>query len=149
MRLSIDTQQYCHITRECPLFSLDVVEDLRVYLDRQANSLNKPLNVDMKQSDNPNILTSSDIVRVEQGLPLGKYDAYILFDDADIEFATTLIGHLEDHGFKVNVRSDNSNHLISLSDKIMPFDGHPLDDMHSTHQCLRWFYTYMKRCFIK
>lgn len=46
--------------------------------------------------DDSNILTNDDA----PGL-LQKYDAFVLFADEDIEYATELIERLEDSGFKV------------------------------------------------
>lgn len=41
------------------------------------------------------ILTVDDVVNLEKGLSLQTYDAFVLFDDADIDNATELIDTLE------------------------------------------------------
>lgn len=41
------------------------------------------------------ILTIDDVKNIEEGLPLQTYDAFVLFDDDDIMFATQLIEKLE------------------------------------------------------
>lgn len=47
-------------------------------------------------------LLSDDFYASNNGLPLPRYDAFLLFDDADIEFAKTIVNKLEnDFKFKV------------------------------------------------
>lgn len=52
-------------------------------------------------ADESNILTSTDILLAERGLPPAKYDAFILFHNEDIEFATLLVEKLEGYGLTV------------------------------------------------
>lgn len=58
---------------------------------------------------NQNCLTIDDIELAERNLPLQQYDAFILFEDADIEFATEMIDKLERFDFKVKL-----SHVISV-----------------------------------
>lgn len=71
-------------------------------MNRQAKPLIKQYDVDVKQNYDSNILTTSDILLVEQGLPPATFDAFILFHDEDIEFATTLVEKLEGYGLRVS-----------------------------------------------
>lgn len=48
-----------------------------------------------------NILTVDDATLAQQGLPPQQYDAFVLFADEDIDFATEIIEKMEDCGFKV------------------------------------------------
>lgn len=41
------------------------------------------------------MLTVDDVANLDKGLPLQTYDAFVLFDDADIDKATELIDTLE------------------------------------------------------
>lgn len=63
---------------------------------------------DIDLDDDINILTNDDA----PGLPQ-KYDAFVLFADEDIEYATELIERLEDSGFKVSAKF----HFINFSPK--------------------------------
>lgn len=51
------------------------------------------------------ILTVDDVVRKNEGLPLQTYDAFVLFADDDIDFATELIKTMEnDYNLKLCVK---------------------------------------------
>lgn len=53
-------------------------------------------------SDESNLLTRDDIARRKQNLPPQHYDAYLLFDEDDINFATQVLDKLEtEYGLKV------------------------------------------------
>lgn len=52
--------------------------------------------------DESNILTHDDIASAKRGLPPQRYDAYLLFDNDDINFATQIQDVLEsNYGLKV------------------------------------------------
>lgn len=52
--------------------------------------------------DESNLLTHDDIAQAKQGLPPQRYDAYLLFDNDDINFATQILEKLEtEYGLKV------------------------------------------------
>lgn len=55
----------------------------------------------MKKIDESNCFTYSDIELAHKGLPPAKYDAFVLFDPDDIEFATELLQKLESDGLTV------------------------------------------------
>lgn len=47
-------------------------------------------------------LVAEDVERVRQGLPLIKYDAFLLYADEDLQYATVMIDKLE-NDFKLRV----------------------------------------------
>lgn len=53
--------------------------------------------------DESSLLTLQDIILAKQGLPPQKYDAYVLFANEDINFATEIIEKMEDFGLKVKI----------------------------------------------
>lgn len=59
-----------------------------------------------KINSEENILTIDDVSLAENNLPLQQYDAFILFADNDIDFATEMIEKVENYGFKVNYIDD-------------------------------------------
>lgn len=67
-------------------------------------------------SPHQNCLTVDDVLLSEQNLPLQQYDAFILFADKDIDFATEMIEKVEAFGFKV--RSHLSRSLCDTQAKI-------------------------------
>lgn len=87
------------------------VEDSKMYLQmasklRQSNTIDNQAktfeNVESTQIDDPNILTRDDVKLAKEGLPPQRYDAYLLFDPSDINFALQIIERMEeDYGLKV------------------------------------------------
>lgn len=55
----------------------------------------------MNEMNDMNILTTSDVLMAERGLPPTTYDAYLLFHDEDIEFATNVVEKMEECGITV------------------------------------------------
>lgn len=54
-----------------------------------------------------NILTTSDVIRAQKGLPPQLYDAFVLYADADMNYASEMLTKLEDsadYNFKVNLK---------------------------------------------
>lgn len=52
----------------------------------------------------PNILTTADVIRAQKGLPPQTYDAFVLYADADLNYASEMLTKLEDspeYSFKV------------------------------------------------
>lgn len=82
------------------------VEDAVAYLKKKEKfERNHEQSVEMLQRTiNPedDILTIDDAILAQKNLPLQQYDAFILFDDNDIQFATKMIGKIESFGMKVN-----------------------------------------------
>lgn len=76
-------------------------EDIKLYLDQLTKTPIRYLTNETNAINEDNILTSSDIGLAEQGLPPAKYDAFILFHNEDIEFATMLVEKLEEYGLRV------------------------------------------------
>lgn len=72
-------------------FLLFLDEDIKCYKNKPKVLQPKPIDL----SVDCGILTVDDVANVRNGLPLQTYDAFVLFDDADIEDATKLIGTLE------------------------------------------------------
>lgn len=99
-----------HIDRGDVLEDLSATfaEDIRVYLDEPNNRpiecSQTPVTPTKNTIDETTILTLSDVVLTEQGLPPTTFDAFILFHNDDIEFATMLIEKLEAFGLKVFVK---------------------------------------------
>lgn len=48
-----------------------------------------------------NILTIDDLRLSQEGLPLQLYDAFVIFADEDIDFATEMINEMEARNLKV------------------------------------------------
>lgn len=53
--------------------------------------------IDCSFTDNKDIITMDDFERNKLGLPPQTYDAFVLFADSDIDFATELIETMEKH----------------------------------------------------
>lgn len=86
----------------------NLVEDSKAYQTKQQQILHLKSddNVDMQPSSayddfghgsDPNILTNADVIRAQKGLPPQKYDAFVLYSDADINYATEMLTKLEDN----------------------------------------------------
>lgn len=89
--------------------NLVTVEDAKEYLqnkakhDRLIASQSEPrerrtFNICAEQ----NLLTYDDLKLAEEGLPLQQYDAFVLFANEDLEFATETINELEKRNLKVS-----------------------------------------------
>lgn len=80
------------------------VEDSKFYLKSKTKT-HEPntLNVANINSniDESNLLTVHDVELAKQGMAPQHYDAYVLFADEDINFATEIIEKMEDCGLKV------------------------------------------------
>lgn len=83
-----------------------LVQDAKTYKDSKHHK--QMINVDRQDlEDNlspvefhtpdSNILTNDDVFRAKQGLPPQIYDAFLLFADEDIEFATEVVERLEEN----------------------------------------------------
>lgn len=48
------------------------------------------------------LLTGDDVKLAERGLPPQQYNAFVLYADEDVEFASKLIERMEDVGLKVS-----------------------------------------------
>lgn len=58
----------------------------------------------VKADPDNDILTQQDLERSEKGLELATYDAFVIFDDKDVEFATELIERCENIGYSLCVK---------------------------------------------
>lgn len=95
--------------------SFSLVTDAVDYLKQQeknSRSQRQLVNTSSPKEISPNCLTDDDVILSKQNLPLQQYDAFILFADQDIDFATEMIEKVEAFGLKVR------RHLLghSLSD---------------------------------
>lgn len=84
-----------------------IVEDARIYLTAQEK-LEYQSQSQHDVNDNPvsdEDITGDDIYRRQYGLPLLKYDAYVLYADQDFHFAMTLMTKMEEMGFKLCVKN--------------------------------------------
>lgn len=66
-------------------------EDIKFYKQNPNEGCLKTPNLELDKC----ILTTDDVSRLNQGLELQNYDAFVLFDDDDIDFATQLIEIME------------------------------------------------------
>ncbi|KAG5896509.1 hypothetical protein JTB14_020483 [Gonioctena quinquepunctata] len=88
----------------------DVYDDITPYVERDIeyfNSNPKDICGDLSDDDvdGQDILTYDDSLRHMDGLPPQTYDAFLLFDDQDIDFATNIINTLEvQHNMKLCVK---------------------------------------------
>lgn len=87
----------------------NLVEDAKNYrnqLRKKSNILKKEENLEEIDSEpverfglgsDVNILTKDDVLRAQKGLSPQKYDAFLLFADADINYAVEILSRLEDN----------------------------------------------------
>ncbi|XP_065367511.1 myeloid differentiation primary response protein MyD88 [Calliphora vicina] len=86
----------------------NLVEDTKTYQAKlqQCLDLNSDDNVDMNtektygdfgHGSDSNILTTSDVIRAQKGLPPQMYDAFVLYADADLNYASEMLTKLEDN----------------------------------------------------
>lgn len=102
------------------------VEDTKTYQAKlqQCLDLNSDDNDDMNtvktygdfgHGSDSNILTTSDVIRAQKGLPPQMYDAFVLYADADLNYASEMLTKLEDnpdYSFKVNINLTLSQRFI-------------------------------------
>lgn len=71
-------------------------EDIQIYRDRLTKTAHQPfINNLTSTPEDTTILTVDDLPRIRSGLEPQHYDAFVLFADDDIDFATQLIDTLE------------------------------------------------------
>lgn len=68
-----------------------------------------------------NILTAADVLMAERGLPPTIYDAYLLFHDEDIEFATTIVDKMQESGLTVTSLIHGAFSLVSIRRTFISF----------------------------
>lgn len=68
-----------------------------------------------------NILTAADVLMAERGLPPTIYDAYLLFHDEDIEFATTIVDKMQEYGLTVTSLIHGAFSLVSIRRTFISF----------------------------
>ncbi|XP_023011661.2 myeloid differentiation primary response protein MyD88 [Leptinotarsa decemlineata] len=75
----------------------DVVDDIIPIVEKDIEyfKLNPVVYVDPPDSDDEDLLTYEDVKRKAERKPLRIYEAFLLFDDADIDFATNIVKTLE------------------------------------------------------
>lgn len=82
--------------------AVDYLKKEEKYNLRQLQLVSQSAEASHRQiSPNQNCLTVDDVALAEKNLPPQQYDAFILFDDKDIEFANEMIEKVEGDGFKV------------------------------------------------
>lgn len=67
-------------------------------------ALNRSPNIETNEMNDMNVLTTTDVQMAERGLPPTTYDAYLLFHDEDIEFATNVVEKMEECGITVYMK---------------------------------------------
>lgn len=94
------------------------MEDTKLYQMKQLHCLDvksnendfelNSFNGNFGHGSDPNILTTADVVRAQKGLPPQTYDAFVLYADADLNFASEILTKLEDnpeYNFKVCINN--------------------------------------------
>jgi len=76
-------------------------KDLEVYLNRSSNPV-LPVTSAADNASDVSILTVDDVARLEKGLEPQTYDAYLLFAEEDVSFATQIVENLEQN-YKLKV----------------------------------------------
>ncbi|KAE9529721.1 hypothetical protein AGLY_011817 [Aphis glycines] len=71
-----------------------IISDVK-YFKEQCSSLANPAPVVAPNDFDINIITLDDINTSNNGLPLSRYDAFLLYDKADIQSATAVVEKLE------------------------------------------------------
>ena len=61
------------------------------------------------------ILTIDDAILSDQGLPPQQYDAFVLFADEDVDFATEIIEKMEEFGLKVSRFQNKTKQSFDIS----------------------------------
>ena len=89
--------------------SIDILESNSLEYAKNLNSLNTSVaNVNL-ESDKV-ILTTDDVIRLENGMEPQIYDAYILYAEEDVNFATEIIETMESkYNLKVFDNNNNNN----------------------------------------
>ncbi|XP_073848777.1 myeloid differentiation primary response protein MyD88 isoform X2 [Musca autumnalis] len=92
----------------------DLVQDTKVYQSKiQQNEHFADIdnyvdnNDDFGHGSDPNILTTDDVMCAKQGKPPQRYDAFVLYADADLPYVTEMLTKLEDNSeykFKLCVK---------------------------------------------
>lgn len=82
-------------------------EDAHAFLSRSQNvdltTNGSPFEIVKADPDN-DLITHQDLERSEKGLPLQSYDAFVIYDDKDVEFATELVEKCESKGYSLCVK---------------------------------------------
>lgn len=90
-----------------------LVEDTKIYQSKHQQSAHNSDTIDASayipihdcNGSDPNILTTDDVNRADKGLPPQKYDAFVLYADADLNYVSEMLTKLEDsteYNFKVS-----------------------------------------------
>ncbi|XP_075165229.1 myeloid differentiation primary response protein MyD88-like [Haematobia irritans] len=96
------------------LISLIPVDDSKLYQSKSQDvgiysgpgGCTADIDEDFGHGSDPNILTTDDVLRVKKGLPLQRYDAFVLYADADLMYVTEMLTKLEDteYNFKLCIK---------------------------------------------
>ncbi|XP_066247886.1 myeloid differentiation primary response protein MyD88 isoform X1 [Euwallacea similis] len=78
-----------------------IAEDIKIYKEQRQNGERV---IQIAADIDNQILTTDDVNNIHEGLEPQRYDAFVLFDDDDIQFATELIANLEEKGLKLCVK---------------------------------------------
>lgn len=96
-------------------------EDAKVFLSnsKSADKENRSSREIIYADPDNNIITEDDLECNEKGLPLRIYDAFVMFDDKDLEFATELIEKCENNGHSLCVKDRFLGGLTFESEAIL------------------------------
>lgn len=86
--------------------SLFLAEDAKAFLSKSnRRDLKSGSSVEIMKADVDNdIITIGDLQCSEKNLPLKNYDAFVIYNDKDVEFASELIERVENNGYSLCVK---------------------------------------------
>lgn len=67
-----------------------------------------------------NIIVKDDLMSLQYGIDRVKYDAFVLYADEDMEFASDLVEKMENHGFKVRTKKNMTHMYYNLKPRVFP-----------------------------
>lgn len=81
-------------------------EDANFFLSKSqtADKTNSSMYEIVKADPDNDIITMQDLECIEKGLPLKIYDAFVIYHDKDVEFASELIERCENIGYSLCVK---------------------------------------------
>lgn len=90
-------------------------------MNGKAKAHKRPTSINSIELNDMNILTAADVLMAERGLPPTIYDAYLLFHDEDIEFATTIVDKMQEYGLTVTSLIHGAFSLVSIRRTFISF----------------------------
>lgn len=82
---------------------LILAEDAEAFLSEPQSAYSSDYEI-VKASSDIDVITTQDLECREKNLPLCNYDAFVIYHDKDVEFATELIERCENMGYQLCVK---------------------------------------------